>query len=472
MTRAANREPRLLVVDDSRLIREMLSDALAGRGRIEALASAEACIAALAREPADLVISDLEMPALSGMELLERIRREHPGTDFVIFTANASIESAVAALRLGAADYLTKPLRPDELRHVVDRLLDHRRLIADNERLHDALRVAEACRTLTRCLDASEVYAVALDLLLHNLDRSRGIAIFRRTALALSDGIAFRGFADAAEHLLRAALSGDKPVDLESIGEPRVIAEGPIHDALRDAGVAGGPLLAVPLHGGLGERGLLLAFEDELPFEAAELERSAAIVAHANLALQNAERYGQAKERAFIDDVTEVYNARYLHQCVSHEIQRAERYGKDLCILFLDLDRFKLVNDAYGHLVGSQVLCRLSEVLKECIRQVDTLARYGGDEFTIVLPDTGLEAGLRVGERIRKTVSEARFEAGRNRPIQLTLSLGVAAFPLHASDREGLLDAADKAMYLAKSQGRNKVCSASELAPAGSALPG
>ena len=170
--------------------------------------------------------------------------------------------------------------------------------------------------------------------------------------------------------------------------------------------------------------------------------------------------------------MTEVYNARYLHQCVSHEIQRAERYGKELCILFLDLDRFKLVNDNFGHLVGSQVLVRLSEVLKDCIRQVDTLARYGGDEFTIVLPDTGLEAGLRVGERIRKTVSETLFEAGRNRPIQLTLSLGVAAFPLHARDREGLLDAADKAMYLAKSQGRNKVCSATELAASGPAPTG
>ncbi len=464
MSRAAQREPRILVVDDSRLIREMLSDALAGHGRIEALASSDECLRALCREPAELVVSDLEMAGESGMELLARIRREHPGTDFVLFTGNASLESAVAALRLGASDYLTKPLRADELRHVVDRILDHRRLLADNERLQDALRLAEACRTLTRCLDASEVYAVALDLLLHTLGRPRGIAIFRRTALALSDGIAFRGLDDAAEHALRSAFSGDKPVDLESLQEPRVIQEGPFHDSLREAGVASGALLAVPLHGGEGERGLLLAFQDELPFEPIEIERAASIAAHANLSLQNSERYGRAKERAFIDDVTEVYNARYLHQCVSHEIQRAERYDKELCLLFLDLDRFKLVNDNFGHLVGSQVLCRLSEVLQECIRQVDTLARYGGDEFTIVLPDTGLEAGLRVGERIRKTVSETLFETGRNRPIQLTLSLGVAAYPQHAREREGLLDAADKAMYRAKSQGRNRVCSASELA--------
>jgi diguanylate cyclase (GGDEF)-like protein len=464
MQRRAESDARILVVDDSRLIREMVSDALASRGRVESVASAEDCLTALARSGADLVVSDLEMSGLSGKELLERIRREHPGTDFVLFTGNASVESAVAALRLGAADYLMKPLRPEELQHVVDRILSHRRLIAENQRLSESLRVAEACRTLTRCLDASEVYAVALDLVLHNFDRTRGVAIFRRTALALSDGVAFRGFSDSEENALRTALSGDKPLDLEHLDAPRLLREGPYHDALREAGVQVERLLAVPLHGGAGERGVLLACEGELAFEADELERAASIAAHANLALQNAERYSQAKERAFIDDVTEVYNARYLHQCVSHEIQRADRYGKHLCILFLDLDRFKLVNDNYGHLVGSQVLVRLSEVLRDCIRQVDTLARYGGDEFTIVLPDTSLEAGLVVGERIRKTVSETIFEAGRNRPIQLTLSLGVAAFPLHARDREGLLDAADKAMYRAKSQGRNRVCSASELA--------
>jgi diguanylate cyclase (GGDEF)-like protein len=118
-----------------------------------------------------------------------------------------------------------------------------------------------------------------------------------------------------------------------------------------------------------------------------------------------------APERAFIDDVTEVYNARFLRQAIEHEIQRAERYGKQVCVLFLDLDRFKLVNDQHGHLVGSQVLRRLSEVLQQCIRQVDTLARYGGDEFTILLVDTGVEEGMAVGERIRRTVAATVFEA-------------------------------------------------------------
>ena len=158
-----------------------------------------------------------------------------------------------------------------------------------------------------------------------------------------------------------------------------------------------------------------------------------------------------------------MYNARYLQQALDHEIQRADRYGSDLSVLFLDLDRFKLVNDRHGHLVGSQVLRRLSEVLGPCVRQVDTLARYGGDEFTIVLVDTSHQAGMAVAERIRRIVMDTLFEGGRDEPIGLTISVGVSTYPEHGRDRETFLDAADKAMYRAKSRGRNLVCSASDL---------
>jgi diguanylate cyclase (GGDEF)-like protein len=102
-------------------------------------------------------------------------------------------------------------------------------------------------------------------------------------------------------------------------------------------------------------------------------------------------------------------------------------------------------------------------VLGPCVRQVDTLARYGGDEFTIVLVDTSHDSGMAVAERIRATVMETPFEGGRDQPIGLTVSVGVSTYPKHGRDRETLLDTADKAMYRAKSRGRNRVCSASDL---------
>ncbi len=452
---------RVLIVDDTRLDREIASSALEGVARIETCMDAEQALAALRREPADLVLSDLTMPGLSGLQLLERVRREHPRTDFILLTAHASVDSAVEALRMGASDYLRKPIHADELAFVVKRTLDRRRLFEENVRLGEMLATVDACRALAPCLEPGEVYPVALDILLGALRRERGLAIFHRMNESGSEGFAFRGLRENEVNALRALL--DKRIDVEALGELGAATSGPIHEALARAGIPEQRLLLVPLRGEESEGGVLGVFEDDTPFGAADLERAHLVAGHAHVALRNAERYQRAKERAFIDDVTGVYNARYLFTSLQHEIRRAQRYGTELTVLFLDLDRFKLVNDVHGHLVGSQTLRRLADVLRTCIRQVDTLARYGGDEFTILLTDTDLDTGLRIAERIRATVSETRFETRTDQPLQVRVSVGVAGYPEHGRTPEQLLDAADKAMYRAKSLGRDKVCSATEL---------
>lgn len=457
------RRHRVVVVDDDRLIRTLVADSVADLAQVEAVDSGEGALQVLREKPVDLVISDLTMPGMSGIELLDQVSRAHPGTEFVLLTANATVESAVGALRMGAADYLTKPVRPDELALVVERILARRRLLEENEKLRDTLRTIEACRNLMRCSEPGEVYAVALDLLLQNLPRQRGIALFRRSSIPMANGAAFRGFGESDARALRDMLIGSKPIDVDTITRIEVLDHGPLHDTLYGVGVETTAIAAVPVRGAEREKGVLWLFEDGRPFTVGELERIELIAGHAELALRNAERYSHAKERAFIDDVTEVYNARYLLQAADNELQRAERSGRPLTVLFLDLDRFKLVNDQYGHLVGSRALRRLSEVLGDCIRQIDTLARYGGDEFTILLVDTPLAAGLAVAERIRATVADTVFEAGGDTPFRLSISIGVATYPDHARTRRDLLDLSDKAMYRAKSLGRNCVCSVSDL---------
>jgi len=459
------RRPRVVVVDDSRMDRERAADALRSgcEVQVELCATAEAALEALRREPADLVLSDLTMPGISGLDLLERIRREHPGTDFVVLTGHASVESAVGALRMGATDYLRKPIQAEELVLVVQRLLAGRALVEENTRLRDVLRTVEACRSLAPCLEPGEVYAVALDLLLKGLARRRGLALFHRSAFALSDALVMRGFDEAEENRLHNLLVDEKRVDLEGIREVAVASRSPVQSALRQAGVEVERMLAVPVRGDESEAGVLWVLEDGRPFEESELERTRIVAGHAAISLRNAEQYHRAKERAFIDDVTELYNVRYLVLAADHEIRRAERYGTELSVLFLDLDRFKLVNDRYGHLVGSRALRQLGQVLAGCVRQVDTLARYGGDEFTILLVDTGSADAEHVAERIRATVADAWFEGGRGESMRLTLSIGVATYPRDGRTREALLDLSDKAMYRAKSFGRNRVCSASEL---------
>ena len=462
MSAGANVPARVVVVDDDRLIRAIVKDAIGDRARVECCDSSESALEALHREAADLIVSDLTMPGLSGIELLEEIRRAYPATDFLLLTGHATVESAVGALRMGAADYLTKPVNSDELVLVVERILEQRRLLAENEKLRENLITVESCRNLMRCLEPAEIYTSALDLLLQHLPRQRGLAVFHRSSIP-TDGIAFRGFSELETRTLRDALIGEKQIDIDVITQVEVLAEGPLHNTLRAAGIECGNVAAVPMRGSEKEVGVLWLFEDGRPFETGELDRAKLVAGHAELALRNAERYNEAKDRAFIDDVTEVYNARYLLQATDREIHRADRYGNPLTVLFLDLDRFKLVNDQYGHLVGSRALRRLSEVLLSCIRQVDTLARYGGDEFTILLPDTPHHVALDIAERIRKLVEDTLFEAGRDTPFRLSISIGVGTFPQHGRDRTSLLDVADKAMYRAKSLGRNCVCSAADL---------
>jgi two-component system cell cycle response regulator len=455
---------RVLFVDDSAQAREQAIAALRDRVRLECADALASARRALAREPFDLVVCLHGLPDGSGLELLEELLRVAPQTAFVLVSGAPSVESEVRALRLGAAETLRKPLASEELALCIERVLARRELQRENERLRSALAITEACRALLHCADPGEVYAGALDLLLRTLGRARGVAIFRRTAIPGSEGMVFRGLGETQARSLRRSLADAKPALAQGAEAALEEQAGvPFEEALREAGIAGGAVLAVPLRGGEAEVGLAWVFADGRPFGESEREQARLVAEHAALALQNAERYHRAKERAFVDDVTEVYNARYLLQATEREIQRAERSGKELSVLFLDLDRFKRVNDEHGHLVGSQVLRQLSRVLAECVRQVDTLARYGGDEFTILLVDTPHDAAMGVAERIRCTVADTLFDGGASGPVRLTISIGVATSARHARERDALLDCADKAMYRAKSLGRNCVCSATDL---------
>lgn len=454
---------RVVVVDDNRYDREFVRQVVAELAAVECCASGAEALAALARAPADLVLSDLTMPGLNGLELLERVQREHPGTDFVLLTGDASVESAVRALRQGATDYLQKPIHEDELGLVVERILGRRKLLEENRRLRDERAILEACKALSSCLEPEEIYAVGLDLMLRAARRSRGIAMYHRASLPRSDGLQFRGFDEGEQAALRHALLAGKPLAEREIRVVGRLDPGPLHAVLAETGRPEAELWALPVWGEETERGVFYVLGEGRGLDEEEFARASIVSGHAEIALRNAERYHRAHERAFRDDVTDLYNARYLQEAMEREIERTERYGGDLSVLFVDLDRFKRVNDQHGHLVGSDTLRQLARLLHDCVRSVDTLARYGGDEFTIVLVDTDEAHALQVAERIRARVDAHGFEAEGLEPLHVSCSIGVASWPIHGSTREAVLDAADKAMYRAKSKGRNRVCSAREL---------
>jgi diguanylate cyclase (GGDEF)-like protein len=174
-------------------------------------------------------------------------------------------------------------------------------------------------------------------------------------------------------------------------------------------------------------------------------------------ALDTAVRLKRAEGLSVTDDLTNLYNSRFLNQVLRREAKRASRGGRPLSLLFLDLDDFKNVNDRHGHLAGSRALVEAAEVIRGSARETDVVARFGGDEFALVLPDTGGKGAFAVGERIRDRMAAHPFLAADGLDVRLTVSVGVATLPDAALGAEELVRAADAAMYRIKDRGKNGI---------------
>ncbi len=168
------------------------------------------------------------------------------------------------------------------------------------------------------------------------------------------------------------------------------------------------------------------------------------------------EMISQLKTLAITDGLTKLYNSRYFYTQLQNEVERLNRYNHPLSLLLMDVDNFKCYNDTFGHIEGDNVLSRLGQVIQSCLRSMDTAYRYGGEEFTVLLPETASGEAFVVGERIREKMSLEKFEHGDGEPATITLSVGVTEYN-PGEELTEFVKRADDAMYLSKEKGRNTI---------------
>ena len=373
-------------------------------------------------------------------------------------------ELSEGAGRVAAGDLdITIPLRSRDEVGRLAQAFNHmtaelRTYIGQLERSRDELRhnLDRLGATLSHTHDLDGILAVVLDTAIVSAQARGGLIMFldsdqnlrvrlRRGSVVVPDDVSVP---------LGTGITGG----VAKTGEPvrGVIGDGP---GLRPA--PGEPdavtVIAVPLKQSGRVVGVLNLYDkdDDRQFSENDLETIRAFASQASVAIENVLLHQEAQRLSLTDPLTGLWNYRYLTIALSHEIERATRFGRPLAVLMLDLDRFKQINDHYGHQVGDAVLIELARRMRTEVREVDTLARYGGEEFVVVLPETDTTGAGHTAQRVGTVLRGSLFCADTDHALPVTASIGVAVFPEHGSTASQLLRHADHALYAAKGAGRD-----------------
>jgi diguanylate cyclase (GGDEF)-like protein len=186
------------------------------------------------------------------------------------------------------------------------------------------------------------------------------------------------------------------------------------------------------------------------------LLRMRRVLRERNITKERALILARLQDLAITDGLTKLYNSRYFYKQLDSEVDRSKRYNHPLSLLFLDIDHFKHYNDTYGHLEGDKVLARIGKAIKSCLRKMDTAYRYGGEEFTVILPETSRGEVMTVAKRIKDAMENEKFSPRSGKSISITISIGATEY-CHGERISTFVQRADKAMYLSKQRGRNQI---------------
>jgi diguanylate cyclase (GGDEF)-like protein len=456
---------KILIVDDDTTFIDLAVSVLKGENySVQSVNNAEDAMKKITKTVFDIVITDIILPGTDGLKLLEKVKSQSPSTDVIFCTNYSGVESAVQALKAGVFDYLIKPVKDDVIRVSVRRCMDQREIYAENEDLKKTVELIEVCKNISTTFNRDKIAKYSLDILMKETGASAGLFMAyenddkKNLETILFKGIGPKKSTPLTEHFSQMVKKWKKKKEtLFNLDEEELNMARNHFKTLKDC-----IIIKINVKSETKAYIILLSGTKDGDFTKERIKHTSFIIRETALAFNNLDQYMGAKELAYIDDLTNLYNSRYLYLILDREIKRSKRFKSTLVVLFIDLDKFKAINDAHGHLVGGKVLIEMADVLLKCVREIDTVVRYGGDEYIVVLTDTDVKSGRMVAERIRSAIEKHIFLKKENLKIKLTACIGLAAFPKHASTKKELIHFADMAMYMGKETTKNAVYIAAE----------
>lgn len=450
---------QVLLIEEDAKETELYSDLIreVADCKVDVMSRVESSVEWIARTNYHLVVIDTThregSSPVNGLSLLEQIRRYSPSSAVVLVSEQATVEQAVAAIRLGAEDYLKKPFTLESFQLAVKRGLDRKAVFGDDMGASGFLNLLTSCQMISASLEQEKIFGIVRGYLSRELNSDHSaIYVLRDGEPARVDEAAKREIHQdrAMEEILDIALQASGPL-------PKMAEAGESHRFVERGQLTPG-LFIFRFRCSGKEEYFCVCLSPQRPAAIEAFEsRLRMLKAQIEVTGRNIEQYQGVQSLVYVDDATGLYNTRYLHTILDREISLSRASGKPFAVLFIDADKFKGVNDAHGHLVGTKLLNELGEQLKRLVRDKDTVFRYGGDEFVAVLSACDLTTAKAVAERIRQSVEKKAFLDNEGLNLHFTVSIGVALFPDHAASKQEIIDAADQAMYGAKRKTRNFV---------------